>query len=676
MQDWSGFYGGAEIQLLKPYHTEERVTGFGHSPAWLGYLGYQSADGLGFRARAWGYRDTSNDPLNSSIDSFRMHSVDLEATQAFHLGGMTGRIFGGVRLSSYKERDGSSVQKIPSAFGIVSGIEVIRPLSHGFSLFGEARHAYMFDGSWTDNDSPAKDMGYSFTELKLGAEYARDIGDAGLSFFVRAAAIGQYRDGVSDSDSESTGLAGAAFTVGLRSGGARPPSEYDGPAFASGFYSGTEISLVKPHHTEGQFRAYGYDPAYLGFLGYQTATGLGFRARWWHYGENSSNPGISRYDRLRMSYVDLEATQAFRLGMLSGRLSGGLRLLRYKETSGTTELKVPSAYGLVVGAEASRPLAGGFRLFGEGRHAILFDGRWNDGSYLGRNITLTTSELKGGIEYAHAIGDSGLSVYARAAATAQYWDGMSDGDTESVGLWGAAFTIGLRSGGLGEDSMSSGSAGFAQGVYAGTEISLLGAYHTEDQVRGFGLDPAFSAHAGYQSASGLGLRLRGWTYTGKSSDASSTYDRLRMRYLDIQATQAFRLAGMTGRLAGGLRIASYKERRTGSGNELSIPTAYGLVAGLELSRPLVAGLSLFGEARHAIMFADKTDDGGFPDHNTTFTISEAQLGLEYAYQFSGNGLLYGRVAGTAAHWGDVSDGDSENTSLFGVLFAAGMKFDL
>lgn len=673
-RNWGGFYSGVELQLLKPYHSEENLQGFGHSPAWLGYLGYQSDSGLGVRARVWGYQDSSNDPA-TRYDSFRMRYLDLEATQAFRLGNMQGRVFGGVRFSSYRERSGTSTLKIPSAFGIVSGIEVVRPLGHGFSLFGENRNAYMFDNNWKDGSSPEKNMGFVSSEVKLGAEYAHRIGNSELSFFVRAAAVGQFRDGVSDNDSEATGLAGAAFNIGLRSGGTGfPSSTYGGPAFTSGFYSGTEISLVKPYHTEGQIRGYGFDPAFLGFLGYQTATGLGVRARWWRYAEKSSDPAHSIYDKVRMSYLDVEATQAFRLGALSGRFSGGLRLLNYKEWRGTSELKVPSAYGLVVGAEASRSLAAGFRLFGEARHAILFDGKWADGRHNLRNIALTTSELKGGIEYARAIGESGLSVFARAAATAQYWDGMSDADTESVGLWGAAFTVGLRNGGMAE-SMPSETGRFAKGIFAGTAISFLAAHHTEGQVQGFGFDPAFSGYVGYQHDNGLGMRIRGWTYTGKSSDTSSRYDRLRMRRLDLEATQAFRIAGMNGRLSGGFRLADYKERSNG-GSVLSIPAAYGLVAGLELSRPLIGGLDLVAEAQHAIMFAGKTQDGGSIDRNTTFTISDLQLGLQYTHRISRNGFLYGRVAGTATHWGDVSDGDSESTSLFGVLLAGGLKFNL
>ena len=671
--DWSGFYGGAELQLLKPYHSEDAPTGFGYSPAWLGYAGYQSASGLGARARWWGYRDTSHDPA-SRYQKFSISYLDLEATQAFRLGGMHGRVFGGLRLSSYKEKDRfSNFIHSPSAYGLVAGLEIVRPLAYGFSLFGEARRAFMFDNKINNTGSQEKNFGYSMTEVKLGAEYAHSVGDSGLSFYVRAAAIGHYLDGVSQDDSESTGLAGAAFTLGIRSGGTRPPEAYDGPAFPSGFYGGAEISLVKPYHTEGQLTGYGYDPAYLGFAGYQTASGLGFRARWWHYGENSNDPA-SRYDKLRMSFIDLEVTQAYRLGMLSGRLSGGLRVLQYKETDGAIILKVPSAYGLVVGAEVSRPVIGGLRIFGEGRYAILFDGKWNNEGTPSKNITLTTTEMKAGLEYAHQLGGTGLSVYARAAATAQYWHGMSDADTESTSLWGAAFTVGLRSGDLGAEMPDSGET-FASGIYGGAAISLLTPYHTETQTKGFGMDPAYSAHLGYQSASGLGMRVRGWSYTGKSSDATSRYGKLQMRFLDIDVTQAFRLGALSGRLSGGLKLARYKEHDSTGTDYLSIPSAFGLNAGLELSRPLIGGLSLFGDVHHAIMFAGKTNDEGSIDHNTTFTISEGNLGLEYAHPIGSNGLFYGRVAATAMHWGDASDGDSESTSLFGVTFATGVIFN-
>ncbi|VAV95118.1 hypothetical protein MNBD_ALPHA08-2058, partial [hydrothermal vent metagenome] len=169
--------------------------------------------------------------------------------------------------------------------------------------------------------------------------------------------------------------------------------------------------------------------------------GLGIRGRWWRYNETSSNPGASEIDRLKMETIDIEATQAFVLGKINGLVSGGLRLASYNENNNTV---IPSAFGLVAGLELQRNLIGGLSAFGESRFALMYDNKWRDGGILERNIAFTISEAKLGFRYDYPVWNDRVNLFGKASGAVQYWTGVSDDDSESVGLFGAAFELGVN----------------------------------------------------------------------------------------------------------------------------------------------------------------------------------------------------------------------------------------
>ena len=459
----------------------------------------------------------------------------------------------------------------------------------------------------------------------------------------------------------------------LASGLAISPAQAGQDTFASGITGGAEVSLLKPFQTEETTTGFGYDPATRIWFGYQGSNGVGVRARWWQYDERSSAPS-SNFTRIKMQTIDLEATKAFKLGRMKGLVSGGLRFAEYREDdNGFSTIEIPSAYGLVAGVELRRPIYGRFSLFGEGRQSFLFDGSWNDGGTPRGNITFAISELKLGVEYAYPLMNTGLDLFGQLAGEAQFWNGMSDSDSESIGLSGVTLTLGIRAGGDADSNDDVAKNNYPSGFTGGTEVSLMKPYQSENSAVGFGRNAAYLGWIGYQGSSGLGARARWWQYDERSSNPASDFSRFKFETMDFEATQAFTLGNMQGLVSGGLRLAEYREED--GGLQSSTPSAYGLVAGVELRRPVYNKFSLFGTARQSIMFDNQLLDGGLtPERNVTFTTSELNLGVEYATPLMNTGLdVFGRVAAQAQYWNGMSDTDSEAAGLFGAALTLGIR---
>ncbi len=212
-----------------------------------------------------------------------------------------------------------------------------------------------------------------------------------------------------------------------------------------GVTGGASISFLKPYHTEGQTSNYDYTGAPSVWLGYQAADGLGIRARWWEIDANG--PSTSRYDQIHMRLIDLEVTDTFTLGRkLSGLVSGGFRYAEYREDEGAGAgfLSQQHAMGLVVGTELRRNISGGFNLFGLGRTSILFsESNLENNAVTSENTTFTVSELQLGVEYNRAIMNGSANMFARVAAETQYWNGVSDDDSEDTALMGIGFAFGV-----------------------------------------------------------------------------------------------------------------------------------------------------------------------------------------------------------------------------------------
>ena len=220
--------------------------------------------------------------------------------------------------------------------------------------------------------------------------------------------------------------------------------DYDSACSTPGLLFGAEIAFLKPHHSEGQTQGYDYEATPRIWIGWQTESGLGLRARWFEFDGVSTNPA-SFYQDLNMMLLDLEVTDTFTLGSKwSGVLSGGFRYAEYREErSAQTFNEMDGAMGLVAGVELYRPITCNVSLFGMGRTSFLYaDSISLNGVKGNDDYTFAVSELQLGAEYRRVL--SGTTyLFARAAAEAQFWTGVSGDRSQDVGLLGGAFALGL-----------------------------------------------------------------------------------------------------------------------------------------------------------------------------------------------------------------------------------------
>ena len=214
-----------------------------------------------------------------------------------------------------------------------------------------------------------------------------------------------------------------------------------------GLVAGADLIFMRPYHSEAQTPDYDFEPTPRVWLGWQRSDGLGIRARWFEYDgtSNSTAPNIIR--DLNMLTFDLELTDTFTLGAKwEGLFSGGLRYAHYEQIRSTTGannfLEIDSAYGLVLGVELYRPLRNNLYLFGLGRASAMYGTDVFANGIHSDDVTFFITELQGGAEYRREICGT-TYVFARAAVESQYWAGVSNNDTEDIGLLGFYFSLGL-----------------------------------------------------------------------------------------------------------------------------------------------------------------------------------------------------------------------------------------
>ncbi len=214
-----------------------------------------------------------------------------------------------------------------------------------------------------------------------------------------------------------------------------------------GLVAGADLIFMRPYQTEGQTPDYDFEATPRLWLGWQRADGLGIRARWFEY-DGTSNLPTAIINDLNMVTIDLELTDTFTLGSKwEGLFSGGFRYAHYEEVTaanpGPTDfLEVDSAYGLVLGVELYRHLRNNIYLFGLARGSAMYGKDVFDHGAVDQDVTFFITELQGGAEYRREICGT-TYLFARAAVESQYWAGVSDNDTEDIGLLGFYFSLGL-----------------------------------------------------------------------------------------------------------------------------------------------------------------------------------------------------------------------------------------
>lgn len=205
-------------------------------------VGWQSGSGVGLRARWFDYDtntrfDITTPLLSVYYASWNMITTDIEATAAFRLGCQwNGIVSGGVRYAECTQRsdevfdDGSSTSAIAGyddSFGPVLGIELQRIVTDRISLFAVARESIQFGDTRNDfvardntgavlfeTNLPRENQTFSISEIQLGAQWQRPIGQDAL-LFMRGAFEGQYWFSSVGNGTSDLGLIGGQFAIGI-----------------------------------------------------------------------------------------------------------------------------------------------------------------------------------------------------------------------------------------------------------------------------------------------------------------------------------------------------------------------------------------------------------------------------------------------------------------------------
>ena len=245
------------------------------------------------------------------------------------------------------------------------------------------------------------------------------------------------------------------------------------------------------------------------------------------------------------------------------------------------------------------------------------------------------------------------------------------------------------------------------GFTLGLEALYLRAYQSDGEYNQGDYDFAGRGSIGYEFNDCLFVKL---TYFGYSNEVDSSKDRdvekhkdLDVSYLDLVVGQHFKPSEkLTLSPYVGLRWATFKEEYNyksfnydgdylysidsqHSANDFS---GLGVVVGIDATRMLANGFSLYGTAKQAVVFGTSdntyssyTDYGAnqgegsknsYSDDRVLF-ISELGLGVQYAFNF-GSVAANVRAGVEGQWWAGLSDGGSEDTGLAGFVLGANFKF--
>lgn len=206
----AGLIAGGEVTFLKAGHASGSAD-FSYKASPRVWLGYETCSGLGVRGRWFDY-DSQSSGQNFMLTGLDITTVDLEVTDTFRWGNRwEGAIAGGVRYADCQRRiQGFMNIDLSDGYGPLLGIELKRCVTERISLFGMARESLILCDA-AANGGDLGNMGYSITELQLGAEYRRPW-RCGSSVFARGAVEAQYWSSTVDSE---IGLFGGSFAIGM-----------------------------------------------------------------------------------------------------------------------------------------------------------------------------------------------------------------------------------------------------------------------------------------------------------------------------------------------------------------------------------------------------------------------------------------------------------------------------
>ncbi|MEM1199403.1 MAG: hypothetical protein AAGI06_08860, partial [Pseudomonadota bacterium] len=610
----------------------------------------------------------------------------------------------GYRYADYREFSVGDTEEMRNSHGLTLSLEMSHMLTDYFAVFGKARGSLQAARRGLDFGAPITHLFFTTAEIQLGAEANLWMFENGARVFLRGAVEGQAWSGgvIGDADSEDLGLFGGTVlagvdvplgpegtargltTAGLNTSTAQSQGE------AGAFIAGEAVVLT-PYQSEGEAPGFDAEVAPRVIAGIEGEDGLGIRFRWFDWSAlNPNNVGVpERIERLSLETIDVELTQSFSHGNLSGVASAGYRYADYREFGFTDADEMRNSNGLVVGLELAHLLTDDILLFGKGRYSMQYASRGTETGTSRSNLFFTTAEIQLGAEATLWRFEGGGRVYVRGAAEAQSWSGgtIGDGDQEDLGLFGGTVLAGLHvplAQGEGEAAASA-SLLAADGdssirTYLEGEAVVLRPFESEGETPGFDFEPAARVVAGLEGEDGLGLRARWFQwdqFERNNLGGGALIASVDVETVDVELTKKIDLGSVTAVASGGYRYADYREFSNGTPDQMR--NSNGLVVGLELTHMFNDYLSIFGKGRASMQFASRGSDNGDPISDVFFTTTEVQVGAEATlWTFGEGGRVYVRGAGEGQGWsgGVIGDGDSEDLALFGGSFLAGVYFPL
>lgn len=200
-------------------------------------------------------------------------------------------------------------------------------------------------------------------------------------------------------------------------------------------YAGLEIVALKVFQSEGNYGNNDYQPGVRIWAGVQRSDGLGVRVRWFDYTQNIGGEVVD------IENLDLELTDAFSLGRWDGIVSGGLRYTEFQGDAGINgDFDVDVfATGLTMGLQLNRYVTDRASIFASVQQSILYG---NDIVNPIDDMVFSITELQLGVQVNRNL-CSGATAFLRTGVEADMYTGVSDFDSENVGLFGIFTTVGV-----------------------------------------------------------------------------------------------------------------------------------------------------------------------------------------------------------------------------------------
>jgi len=196
-----------------------------------------------------------------------------------------------------------------------------------------------------------------------------------------------------------------------------------------GYTFDAELLFLRAQDSEADVSGDDYDTASRWTAGYTNNCGREWRVRYFEYATE-----VDDDDYLQMEYIDAEYAGRFTLGCnWRGELSGGVRWAQYDEED---ELQYSDTIGPVLGALIYGPRVWNTDVFASLRNS------WQYGSAFDEDYgTFSVTEVQLGAQYNYCV--CGGNGFLRGLFEVQRWEGVYQGDSQDVGLFGFGLATGI-----------------------------------------------------------------------------------------------------------------------------------------------------------------------------------------------------------------------------------------